>query len=375
MAGQGGGAGAQQGQGDGSTAILWIIAAILIFGAIIWMTFKQALITFYFKIKLLEIAVISLFTSKLEDVRIHILTANPDQMSFQDVINVGQAVGEIIRYPFVIIILILAVIVYLASSTRVFKRIYQMKDLATLEQVNYPQITPVVNLDLVKTDIDKGPWAMALTPMQFCKRHNLLQEYRRAPQEGMSHRERNKVMVSLKRGEANKVFAIQLGALWPGANRLQPHVKAIFACLAARINGDGAGAAKVFASVSRSSAGKLDFSGVDELFNKHINTKIVQKVIETHAYLLTVMAEMLRAARSDGVQATAEFLWLKPVDRRLWYMLNTVGRQTPFVEVAGPYAHWLAENQIGRRLLLPLVEEATNALEIALKEIIYRSDE
>jgi intracellular multiplication protein IcmP len=56
-------------------------------------------------------------------------------------------------------------------------------------------------------------------------------------------------------------------------------------------------------------------------------------------------------------------------------MLNTVGRQTPFVEVAGPFAHWVAEKQIGRRLLVPMVEEATNALELSLKEIIYHPDE
>ena len=56
-------------------------------------------------------------------------------------------------------------------------------------------------------------------------------------------------------------------------------------------------------------------------------------------------------------------------------MLNTVGRQTPFVEVAGPFAHWVAEKEMGKRLLVPMVEEATNALELALKDIIYKQDE
>ncbi len=62
----------------------------------------------------------------------------------------------------------------------------------------------------------------------------------------------------------------------------------------------------------------------------------------------------VNAARGtrDGVQASADFLWLKPIDRRLWYMLNTVGRQTPFAEVAGPYAHWLAEREMGKRILM-----------------------
>ncbi len=365
----------QQNQADNSMASLWITGAILIFGAVIWMSFKLQLIHFYFKIKLVEIDFLSLFTNKLDDVRTSILTVDPNQLNFQDVVSIGQAVGNYLRIPLVAILMVLSVVVFFASTTRVFKRIYSMKELAELEKVNWPQIMPVMKVDLVKMDIDKGPWAMALTPMQFCKRYNLLQEYRRSPQEGMSHREWSKVLVSLKRGEANKLFAIQLGSLWPGVDRLQPHAKAIFAALAARINGETKAAYDLFESINRSSATKLDFKGTDELIHKHANTKLVKQVVETHAYLFTVMAEMLRAARSDGVQATADFLWLKPIDRRLWYVLNTVGRQTPFAEVAGPYAHWIAENQIGRRLLLPMVEEATNALENALKDIIYRPDE
>src|SRR4029079_9643029 len=113
----------------------------------------------------------------------------------------------------------------------------------------------------------------------------------------------------------------------------------------------------------------LDYSGVDELLKKHINSKDVQTILKSHAYVMTVMASMLEKARDDGVQASADFLWLKPRDRRLWYMMNTVGRQTPFIEVAGVYAHWIAEKEAGKRILVPMVEEASKALEIALKEV------
>lgn len=369
------GAPQQSNQSEGSSGLLWIIAAILIFGAILWFAFKKQIITFYFTIKLWEINFLSLFTNSLTNVKTAILGVDAGTQTFQDVVKVGEAVGSYLRYPIVVIICILALIIFLSSSTRVFKKTYNMKDLAVLEKTNWPQITPVLSLNLAKTDIDKGPWAMALTPMQFCKKNNLLQEYRRAKQEGMSHKEWNKIEVSLKRGEANKIFAIQLGPLWPSINRVPPHVKALFAVFAARLNGDSKSAADLLAQISRSSAAKLDFTGADALCKKHYDTKLVQHIVNSHAYLLTVMAEMLEGARSDGVQASADFLWLKPVDRKLWYMLNTVGRQTPFVEVAGPFAHWTAEKQIGRRLLVPMVEEATNALEIALKEIIYKPDE
>ncbi len=283
--------------------------------------------------------------------------------------------GDYVRYPIVLIIFILAIVIFFSSSTRIFKKTYKMIDLVEAEKANWPQITPVVHLDLSKADIDKGPWAMALTPMQFCKKNNLLEEYQRPRHEGMTRKEWNRIDVRLKRGDANKIFAVQLGVLWPGINRVPPHVKALFAIFAARLNGDATGASALFSSINRSSASKLDFTGAEELCKKHYDTKLVQKIVNVHAYLLSVMAEMLEGARSDGVQASADFLWLKPVDRRLWYMLNTVGRQTPFVEVAGPFAHWIAEKEIGRKLIVPMVEEATNALEIALKEIIYKPDE
>jgi len=366
--------GQQSNQSDNSMGIVWTIAAIFITGAIIWMMFKNQIIGFYFKIKLWEINFIGLFTNNLVDVKTSISGVDPSKFALQDMVKVGEAVGDYLRYPVVLIILLLALAIFLTSSTRVFKKIYDMKSLATVEKSNWPQITPVVNLNLAKADIDKGPWAMALTPMQFCKKNNLLQEFRRAKQEGMSQKDWNKVEVTLKRGESNKLFVIQLGPLWPGPNRVPPHIKALFAAFAARLNGDTKGAFDLFANINRSSALKLDFTGSDELFKKHYDTKLVQKIVQSHAYLLPVMAEMLEGARSDGVQASADFLWLKPVDRRLWYMLNTVGRQTPFVEVAGPFAHWAAEKEIGRRLLVPMVEEATNALEGALKDIIYKAD-
>ena len=64
-----------------------------------------------------------------------------------------------------------------------------------------------------------------------------------------------------------------------------------------------------------------------------------------------------------------EFLWLKPMDRRLWYMLNCVGRQTPYSEAGGPFAHWRAEKVMGRRCLVPMIDEAIKGLEIAIRQV------
>ena len=369
------GGGGQPDQSEGAMGLLWIIAAILVFGGLFWYVFKVQIIHAYFMVKLVEIKFFSLFTTQLQDVQSYILNSDPAKMKFDDVLNVGNAVGQYLRIPVVILTFILAFAIYFHNSTRLFKRTYSMRDLAKLEKVNYPQITPVIGLDLDRKDVDKGPWAMALTPMQFCKKHRLLDEHKVQPREGMTRKEMNRIEVTLRRGQANKIFSMQLGPSWQGFEKLPMHTRALFVAFAAKYHSDVKATEKLLNQLSLSSATKLDYTGVNELYNKYAGNKYIQRVVGSHAYVLTVMAGLLELCREDGVQASADFLWLKPVDRRLWYMLNTVGRQTPFVEVAGPFAHWIAEKQMGRRLLVPMVEQATNALEIALKEIIYQPDE
>ncbi|RDI48608.1 type IVB secretion system coupling complex protein DotM/IcmP [Aquicella lusitana] len=368
----------QGNQSDNSNAMLWSIAAVFAAMGAVWYVFKNQIAYFYLQIKLYEAKFLTIFSDRFERVQANIqaMQVNVDKTSFNDLINIGITVGDWLRYPFIVILIALAFAVYFGNSTRIFRRTYSMKDLAVLEKGNWPQISPVIGLDLVKTDIDKGPWSMAMSPLQFCKRFKLLEEVRPQRREGMSRKDWDRVEVVLKRGESNKIFAMQLGQLWKGVERLPPHAKALFAAFAARINADSKGAANLLAQLAASSgSGKLNVAGVNELLKKHMGSKAVQRIVQSHAYVLTVMASMLEGAREDGVQASADFLWLKPMDRRLWYTLNTVGRQTPFAEVAGVFAHWVAEKEAGRKLMVPMVEEATNALELALKEVVYHPDE
>lgn len=373
---------------DNSTAMLWWVAIIFAALGVIWFVFKNAIIRFYLSIKLYEIDLLSPAITYINgllhfaipnfaQVRSMILYAqtNPTKIGFADLLSLGTVVGDWLRIPIMLIMFALAVLVYFSNATRVFRRRYTMQELAKSEKNNWPQILPVLNQDLLKTDIDKGPWAMALTPMQFSKRNRLLEELRPERREGMMRKDWDRIEVVLKRGEANKQFALQLGPLWQSVDKLPPHTRALFAVFAARVNSDTDSAMKLLRQLNLSAVTKLDLTGVDALIAKHINTKLVQKIIQSHAYVLTVMASMLEGAREDGVQASADFLWLKPLDRRLWYTLNTVGRQTPFIEVAGIFAHWISEKEAGRKLTVPMVEEATNALEIALKEVVYHPDE
>lgn len=370
----------QQGGGgqDNSTGLLWGAAGVIAGLYAIWFSFKAQLVGAYLYLKLFEANILNFMSGhRFEGVKTSILQAmtHPATVDGTQLMTIGTGVGDYLRYPFVFILVVLAVVVYFGNTTRVFKKIYNMKDLTESEKDTWPHITPIIGLDLIKQDIDKGPWSMALSPMQFCKRYKILEEVRPARREGMSRRDWDRVEVVLKRGEANQIFALQLGQLWKGPERLPPHARALFAAFAARINADTKSAAELLLQISASSKGKLNFAGTEALLKKHYNTKLVQQVVQSHAYVYTVMASMLERARDDGVQASADFLWLKPLDRRLWYTLNTVGRQTPFTEVGGVFAHWVAEKEALRPLLVPVVEEATKALDLALKDILYKPEE
>ena len=147
-------------------------------------------------------------------------------------------------------------------------------------------------------------------------------------------------------------------------------MRALAAVFMARMNRDREASDNILAVLDKTvSQGKPNYGVATATLRKYQNSENVREVISKHAYLLTVIASLIQHAREDGVVPSSEFLWLKTVDRRLWYMLNCVGRQTPYAEVAGPFAHWRAEQAMGRRSLVPMIDEAINALEIAVKEV------
>lgn len=242
-----------------------------------------------------------------------------------------------------------------------------MKSLRAQEQFNWPAIMPIVKEDLVSQDVNKGPWAMALTPMEFARKYNLLRKDDALLDNPVPGEE---MTAGIRRGDAKRVFTMQLGPYWDGFERCSPQAYALSAVFMARMNRDRDAANNILKVLDKTFVdGKPDFSVARPVMKKYQNSELVQEVVAKHAYVLTVIASLLEAAREDGVVPSSEFLWLKPVDRRLWYMLNCVGRQTPYSEVAGPFAHWKAEKEMGRRSLVPMIDEAIRALEIAVKEV------
>lgn len=309
--------------------------------------------------------------------QLHLLTWFYPSQDFLDAINYIEAnrtkdivldgrlnktlniVNWIFISPFVLFSLVWGYKVYSKNPTNKFKRILSMKSLKQSEQVLWPYISPMVEVDLMKEPFDKGPYALAMRPYDFAVRYRLLKDERKVD--------------SLDENKAEKLFISQLGKPFTGFDSLKKHEKALFAIFAATGCGDKDGAMNAVNQMAISAAEvgikKMpDTSSAEPLF-KYLEDPRVLEVTKSHAYVYTLLSQMLEFARGTGVFPPSYFIWLKPRDRTLWYSLNCVGRQVSFVEVAGIFAHWKAEQIAEKKLDVPYVTKAVTGLQVALKEV------
>lgn len=375
----------QQQSGDNSLDFLWTIGLLIGLAVAIWYFGKSYISTailyvrlgeasfvkFIFSnlVKLFNVPLFNQHAASLTKLVLYIQRNLHTNLDFKVLLEISNTVGDYFKYPISGLIVLAAGWLHFGGSMRQFQHVYTTKTFRFLEKKNWPQITPVVNFDLVSQKIGEGPWAMALSPMNYCKNNNLIDVEQKSS--GTTAR--------LRYGEAYRILAMQLGSKWKGVDFLPIYLRALFAIFAARINEDRKGAETMLDQISSSAitidVTKMNFHGVEELLRKHMNSQKVTKIIARHGYVTTIFASLLVGAREIGVLASSEFIWLKPLDRRMWYMLNSVGRPTAVAEICGAFAHWLAEKRLGMPLMAPMVEEAVKGLEIALSEVIYKPDE
>lgn len=361
----------QQQQGGGSDSgfgPIWIMVIVFLGSYFVWQVGKQYIVKTVFFINILQAKIIGLFTDSLDSDVLMMQTIDPKSVTFDQLVSLSTAVGSYTCYPVMLGLMTMAGVLYFANVTLKFRKTYSMNSLRNQENHIWKQIIPVSKLDIVKENIDKGPWAMAQTPVEFGKANNLLKRDDFAPEDPLHPG--IPITAGIKRGDSKAVFTVQLGSAWEGFDLLPLHYLALASVCAARINQDRDGASKMLDTINESTRdGKISFMGAKALMKKHENTPIVQEISSKHAYNITLIASLLEKARDDGVLPSCDFLWLKTYDRKLWYMLNSVGRQTPFTEVGGPFAHWKAEKALDRKSIVPMVDEAVKAFEEAVKEV------
>lgn len=340
--------------------ILWVLGAIIVLLILAKVFFGDYVLMVHLWLRKMWVDLILMFhsTPQLDTIRTNF---DSYELSEWNTANLGP-LSRLVRWvAFPILGAILGVYgwkVIGRNPASKFKRTFDMKRLAQVESSQWPWMLPVLDKDLINAPLDQGPYAMAMTELEFARYYRLLE---------------SEDKLSINTRQTEKLFATQLGRLWEGPRRLRSHERALYGCFIAQICGDRASCLKGLEILTRSSAaGQLDTAFCDELLEKHKDDRRVRAVVRRHAYVSTVMMGVLSktgGARRLGKLSPSFMLWLRPNDRALWYTIQSLDRRTPFPEAAGVYAHYQAEVVAGQPLEFPFVKPAVEGLKVELEKV------
>lgn len=344
---------------DDTAWLLLIFAGILI--GIGWF-FGNELKSIYLTLKLIQLKFITVVLPIDYYERLIPIIENkaPAAWTMNQIISVGTKVGYIVNIPLIAIVGWLSYKVYIANPVDKFKRQMNMKSLKQSEQRLWPYIAPVVSKNVLDEPMIEGPYSMAVKPYDFCKNFGLLTDVRNVG--------------SLDRVKTEKRFVHQLGRLYNGLNKLRKHELALLCIFAAYAMNDKKGMMsavnELAVAASKLPNNKMpNFDSVIQRLSKHLEHPDCKRILKKHAYVNTLMAGMLTFARRTGVLPSSYFIWLKPRDRVLWYIVNNMGRAVAFIEVGGIIGHFKAEQIANHSLETPFVSKAVDGVEKALSEI------
>ena len=364
------GSGQRQNEGGEMDIIYIAIGILCAIGAVLYF-FHDQILTALLWLKYYELKLISALmpNTQFRGLENWINMTSVQRVTYGQLGLLSSEIGNVIKVPCAVISVALGVILYFLHPQRLYTDIETTKSLADKVSSIFPAIKVVEELNLVKDSVDEGHWRMAQTPIEFAKHHRLIQ---RDPESGE---------LKINQLRAKMAFTAQLGGKWRGVEALKPYEKAIFAVVAAFVNykRDDAEAVleRIAASIKKKNllTGDHDFSSTGVLLKKYATSPSVTEITQNHAYVKTVFTEMLNQARRSGIVANSLYLWLKPLDRTLWYTLNNVGRKAVFTEAGAIHAHWLAEKQVGYAVQDAMIDKAIRGLSIALKERVVEHNE
>ncbi len=313
--------------------------------------------------------------------------ANPESLSWETVEKVLNYTGSWIRWPYLLMLGFLGVVsIYLGRAGKFVRRM-NMESLLRNNAESFPCLHPVVGRGkylLSKESFDAGPWRIARTPVQFALEHGLLLDMTGDPvspenalRDGLPHTDLEAWgHCRFAEVEALEVIKEQLGKKYDGMGSLTPCRLVMAGALLAYASGDKKGCVAILDEISESYTelnGLPDCPALENCCPKAVKILearqdiLSEKLIRRHAsYELPFFMALLYRARQKGVLATSQFIWLRPLDRPLWYVLNQCGGRAAWAEGIAAWAHYMAEEKAGKTFSRPKVDAAVVSLRNAL---------
>lgn len=248
------------------------------------------------------------------------------------------------------------------KSDNDFRRRFSLESLIKSEARLWTHLNLVKDaVGLVSENIHEGNMRVALSPSKFAKKHNLLL--------------RVKGGYKVNKSATTEVFTQQLisggetySLLRTGFKELPDHQYVLMVAFMAALNQDKDLAEDILDQCNREinsshieSPDEIDLSSVrgfcEPVYEEHVKTPNVKNILKRHYYFFTFIYSLFdNAHKKSGVLQSALFLWVKPLDRAFWYVLNNVGRKVSWSECGGVYSHYLWEERIRKTIDEELID-------------------
>lgn len=289
------------------------------------------------------------------------LLDDPQGFTYQAVAIASDHVNGYIQWP---ALLLMGLLLWWAMTrmpgTR-FRNKHSLESLIATQAKSWPVIAPIVQFNPGDQAArvpgqplpqELAPFSEALSPSEFLGFHKI-----------------GKGPGGLDHAALEAALRDQLGPRWDGADLLPLHQKALFAAFAlkgARKRSDADDLLSRIAVCWTPKKGLVLPKPLRQEIEKIVADPEIggaaDDIAWNHAFVNPALVRVLIWARQrGGVLAPAQFLWLRGVDRALWYPLNNAGRQSYHAEASGCMAHYLAELKADRPLIQPKLEAALAA--------------
>lgn len=185
---------------------------------------------------------------------------------------------------------------------------------------------------------------------------------------------------TLNEDGAEEAFARQLGKPWTGFHDA-PHYAQAILLMAHRTLKEGShadGIIRLRGEFAMAYNAK-NIKKVKEIIKREVEAdkdrpKLINRICSSHAYLNTAVLAFMAWCGPFGewdggegsINCPAMWLWLKDVDRTMWYVLQQHGRRMFFIEGAGAVSHYYVEHLLQSPENEPHMDGALDGLEAYL---------
>ncbi|WP_116963320.1 hypothetical protein [Fastidiosibacter lacustris] len=337
---------------DDGMAPFYVVSIILLMLLLFYWLFHNQIIRVVFLIKRLELMIIMSWDTRymmLMNWCNHVLEST---VTLKQLKYLAYNISDAFKPLFWIVGTGLIGILFFFHPSRKYRQTFSMQSLSRFIGKHFKKVCLPNDL---QGNVDSA-FDIALTPVQYLQKYKLIE---------------NK---QLDIHALHNNLSQQLGSRWLGTKQMAIEIYGLFVAFSLCICDKRKQADKLFGYLN------AEFTNNSNSFKKYINTRKlnqfinahltecishsdIQAIISQHHYTYTLICALLHTARKSGIVPSASFLWLKKVNRTLWYALNNVGRKTFFSEGAAITAHWKFEEAIKTPMSSPMVQNVINALQ------------